>query len=163
MRAGPKPATRVEPPRSLAGRAAVERNLSDQVAAMLGREIVRGVHPPGAQLPNAQEMCARFQVSRTALREAYSLLNAKSLIVARPKTGTRVRPRDEWNLFDPEVLAWYMQSEPTAGFIADLFVLRQMVEPLRPRWRRRRIRKRPSSASPPPSRAWSGSRTAPRS
>jgi len=133
--AGPKPSTRVEPatrvvpPRSLAGRAAIERNLSDQVAATLGREIVRGVLPPGAQLPNAQDMCARFQVSRTALREAYSLLNAKSLIVARPKTGTRVRPRDEWNLFDPEVLAWYMQSEPTAAFIADLFVLRQMVEP----------------------------------
>jgi len=96
---------------------------------MLGREIVRGVHPPGAQLPNADEMCARFEVSRTALREAYSLLSAKSLIVARPKTGTRVRPRDEWNLFDPEVLAWHMQSEPTVAFIGDLFVLRQMVEP----------------------------------
>ncbi len=96
---------------------------------MLGREIVRGVHPPGAQLPNAQEMCARFQVSRTALREAYSLLSAKALIAARPKTGTRVRPRKEWNLFDPDVLAWHMQSEPTAAFIGDLFVLRQMVEP----------------------------------
>ena len=107
----------------------IERNLSDQVAAMLGREIVRGVHPPGAQLPNAEDMCARFQVSRTALREAYSLLSAKALISARPKRGTRVRPREEWNLFDPEVLAWHMQSEPTAAFIGDLFVLRQMVEP----------------------------------
>jgi DNA-binding FadR family transcriptional regulator len=74
-------------------------------------------------------MCARFQVSRTALREAYSLLSAKALISARPKTGTRVRPREEWNLFDPDVLAWHMQSEPTAAFIGDLFVLRQMVEP----------------------------------
>lgn len=96
---------------------------------MLGREIVRGLHPPGAQLPNAEEMCVRFQVSRTALREAYSLLSAKALIAARPKTGTRVRPREEWNLFDPDVLAWHMQSEPTAAFIGDLFVLRQMVEP----------------------------------
>jgi DNA-binding FadR family transcriptional regulator len=110
-------------------RRGVERNLSDQVAAMLGREIVRGLHPPGAQLPNAEEMCVRFQVSRTALREAYSLLSAKALIAARPKTGTRVRPREEWNLFDPDVLAWHMQSEPTFDFIGDLFVLRQMVEP----------------------------------
>ncbi len=108
---------------------AIERNLSDQVASALGREIVRGVHPPGAQLPNAIEMCARFQVSRTALREAYSLLSAKALIAARPKTGTRVRPRHEWNLFDPDVLAWHLQSEPTGAFISDLFVLRQMVEP----------------------------------
>jgi DNA-binding FadR family transcriptional regulator len=120
---------RLKPARSSADRAEVERNLSDQVAAMLGREIVRGVHLPGAQLPNAQEMCARFQVSRTALREAYSLLSAKALIVARPKIGTRVRPREEWNLFDPDVLAWHIQSEPTAAFISDLFVLRQMVEP----------------------------------
>jgi GntR family transcriptional regulator, galactonate operon transcriptional repressor len=112
------------------GRAAgIERNLSDQVAAALGREIVRGVHPPGAQLPNAEEMRARFGVSRTALREAYSLLSAKALIAARPKTGTRVRPRQEWNLFDPDVLAWHLQSQPTGAFIADLFVLRQMVEP----------------------------------
>jgi len=116
-------------PRTRPVRAEIERNLSDQVAAALGREIVRGVHPPGAQLPNALEMCARFQVSRTALREAYSLLSAKALIAARPKTGTRVRPRQEWNLFDPDVLAWHMQSEPTGEFIADLFVLRQMVEP----------------------------------
>ena len=112
-----------------ATREAIERNLSDQVAAALGREIVRGLHPPGSQLPNAAEMCARFKVSRTALREAYSLLSAKALIAARPKTGTRVRPRQEWNLFDPDVLAWHLQSEPTGAFIADLFVLRQMVEP----------------------------------
>jgi GntR family transcriptional regulator, galactonate operon transcriptional repressor len=112
-----------------AGRTEIERNLSDQVAATLGREIVRGVHLPGVQLPNALAMCARFRVSRTALREAYSLLSAKALIAARPKTGTRVRPREDWNLFDPDVLAWHMQSEPTAAFIADLFVLRKMVEP----------------------------------
>jgi len=116
-------------PASIGREDAVERNLSDQVAGVLGREIVRGLHPPGAQLPNAEEMRARFGVSRTALREAYSLLSAKALIAARPKTGTRVRPRQEWNLFDPDVLAWHLQSEPTGAFIADLFVLRQMVEP----------------------------------
>jgi DNA-binding FadR family transcriptional regulator len=110
-------------------RSAIERNLSDQVAAALGREIIRGVHPPGAQLPNSDEMCARFQVSRTALREAYSVLSAKALIAARPKTGTRVRAREDWNLFDPDVLAWHIESTPTGAFIADLFVLREMVEP----------------------------------
>src|SRR5271169_4809066 len=103
VRIRPKPSARPAP---------FERNLSDQVAAALGREIVRGLHPPGSQLPNAAEMCARFKVSRTALREAYSLLSAKALIAARPKTGTRVRPRQEWNLFDPDVLAWHLQSEP---------------------------------------------------
>ena len=63
-----------------------------QLAGRLGREIVGGIYPPGSLLPNAAEMCARFSVSRTALREAYSVLTAKALIVARPKIGTRVRP-----------------------------------------------------------------------
>ena len=68
-------------------------------------------------------------MSRTALREAYSMLSAKALIVARPKIGTRVRPKSDWNLLDPEVLAWHLQATPSEHFVDDLFVLRQMVEP----------------------------------
>ncbi len=108
---------------------AFERNIYSQLAGRLGREIVAGVFPPGSLLPNALEMCGRFSVSRTALREAYSVLTAKGLIVARPKIGTRVRQRAEWNLLDPEVLAWHLQAAPTEDFVGDLFVLRQMVEP----------------------------------
>ena len=74
-------------------------------------------------------MCARFSVSRTALREGYSVLAAKALIVARPKIGTRVRPKADWNMLDPEVLSWHLQSRPTESFVSELFVLRQMVEP----------------------------------
>jgi DNA-binding FadR family transcriptional regulator len=106
-----------------------ERNIHTYLAGTLGREIVSGVFAPGSLLPNAVEMCARFSVSRTALREAYSVLSAKALIMARPKVGTRVRPKADWNLLDPEVLAWHLQSAPTENFVADLYVLRQMVEP----------------------------------
>ena len=74
-------------------------------------------------------MCAGFSVSRTALREAYSILSAKGLIVARPKIGTRVRPKAEWNLLDPEVLAWHLAATPSEHLIDELFALRQMVEP----------------------------------
>ena len=106
-----------------------ERNIYSQLAARLGQEIVAGVYPPGSLLPNAQQMCSRFSVSRTALREAYSILSAKALIVARPKIGTRVRPKSDWNLLDPEVLAWHLQATPSEQFVDELFVLRQMVEP----------------------------------
>ena len=108
---------------------AFARNIYSQVAGRLGQEIVAGVYPPGTLLPNAAEMCARFSVSRTALREAYSILSAKALIVARPKIGTRVRPKSDWNLLDSEVLAWHLQATPNEHFVDDLFVLRQMVEP----------------------------------
>jgi DNA-binding FadR family transcriptional regulator len=106
-----------------------ERNLHSRLAARLGREIVGGIYPPGSLLPNVTEMCARFSVSRTALREAYSMLSAKALIVARPKIGTRVRPQSEWNLLDPEVLGWRLEVGPAEHLVDDLFVLRQMVEP----------------------------------
>ena len=106
-----------------------ERNIHTSLAGRLGREIVSGIYPPGSLLPNAADMCGRFSVSRTALREAYSVLTAKAMIVARPKIGTRVRPKADWNMLDPEVLSWHLQTTPTESFVAELFVLRQMVEP----------------------------------
>ena len=108
---------------------AFERNIYSQLAGRLGQEIVAGVYPAGSLLPNAQDMCARFSVSRTALREAYSILSAKALILARPKIGTRVRPKSEWNLLDPEVLAWHLAATPSEHLVDELFALRQMVEP----------------------------------
>ena len=102
---------------------ALGRNIYSRVASRLGQEIIAGVYPPGTLLPIAADMCARFSVSRTALREAYSILSAKALIVARPKIGTRVRPKSEWNLLDSEVLAWHLQATPNEHFIDDLFVL----------------------------------------
>ena len=120
----------IDAPARYAGEdAPFERNIHAYLAGKLGREIVGGTYPPGSLLPNAIEMCARFSVSRTALREAYSMLTAKALIVARPKVGTRVRPKADWNMLDPEVLAWHMQTVPTEDFVDDLFVLRQMIEP----------------------------------
>ena len=50
---------------------------------------------------NSSEM---LDVSRTVLREAIKVLAGKGLVESRPKTGTRVRPRAEWNFLDPDVL-----------------------------------------------------------
>jgi DNA-binding FadR family transcriptional regulator len=100
------------------------------LAARLGRDIVTGVFPPGSLLPSAAEMGERFSTSRTALREAYSKLSGKGLIVARPRIGTRVRLKSDWNLLDPEVLAWHLSAEPEEDFAAELFALRRAIEPV---------------------------------
>ena len=105
----------------------VSRRSEAQLAARVGRAIVSGVFPPGSLLPNAAEMGERFSASRTALREAYSRLSGKGLIVARPKIGTRVRPRTDWNLLDSEILAWHLSSEPEEHLAADLFELRRAI------------------------------------
>ena len=74
-------------------------------------------------------MLKRYSVSRTALREAYSKLAAKGLIIARPKVGTSVRPHAFWNMLDPEVLGWHMQTKPAGEIARELYTLRRMVEP----------------------------------
>lgn len=106
-----------------------ERNVYAYIAHKLGCEIVSGVFPPGTLLPNESEMRARFAVSRTALREAYSVLAAKGLILPRPKIGTRVRAKADWNMLDPEVLTWHLEAVPNEEFISELYTLRLMIEP----------------------------------
>ena len=109
--------------------APVEHNIHSYLANNLGREIVGGTYPPGSLLPAEGDLLARFSVSRTALREAYRGLAAKGLILSRSKVGTRVRPKTDWNMLDPEVLAWHLQAVPTEDLVADLYVLRQIIEP----------------------------------
>lgn len=102
---------------------------SDHIVHRLGREIVGGVYLPDTRLPNEAEMLDRYQVSRTALREAYSKLTAKGMILARPKVGTRVRAASAWNMLDPDVLTWHMQTKPAYEVARDLYTLRRIIEP----------------------------------
>ncbi len=99
------------------------------VVHSIGRDIVSGKFEPDTRLPDEATMLKRYSVSRTALREAYSKLAAKGLIVARPKVGTIVRPHALWNMLDPEVLSWHLQTRPAGEIARDLYVLRRMVEP----------------------------------
>jgi DNA-binding FadR family transcriptional regulator len=105
------------------------RNANDTLAAALGGEIIAGVYAPGARLPSESALLDRFKVSRPTLREAFQVLAAKGLIVSRQKVGTCVRPKSDWNMLDPDFLAWHLRAALTEEFVADLFQLRQMVEP----------------------------------
>ena len=71
----------------------------------------------------------RFGVSRTVLREALRTLTSKGLIESRPKIGTRVRPRDAWNLLDADVLEWYSRVAKPLQFALKLQEMREMIEP----------------------------------
>lgn len=105
------------------------RNLHGQVVNELGRRVVGGVYAAGALLPNEDQLCAELAVSRTALREAIKVLAAKGLLEPRPRIGTRVRPTEQWNLLDPDILAWRCATGADAEFLQHLTELREIIEP----------------------------------
>jgi DNA-binding FadR family transcriptional regulator len=105
------------------------RRLHGAIAYKLGTAIVSGEYAPGDILSGEVAFSEALDVSRSAYREAVQVLVAKGLVESRPKAGTRVLPRDRWNLLDPDVLAWAFAGEPDAQYIRSLFELRAIVEP----------------------------------
>jgi len=105
------------------------RSLHGQVAHDIGSRILQGDLQPGQILPNEATLSAELSVSRTALREAIKVLAAKGLVESRPKTGTKIRPRESWNFLDPDILSWLFASGPNRQAAIILFEVRQIVEP----------------------------------
>ncbi|WP_420822864.1 FadR/GntR family transcriptional regulator [Sphingomonas solaris] len=105
------------------------RRLHGAIARKLGTAILAGEFAPGSLLSSEVEFSEALGVSRGAYREAVQVLTAKGLVESRPKAGTRILPRERWNLLDPEVLAWAFAGEPDVHFVHNLFELRAVVEP----------------------------------
>src|SRR5437867_2716875 len=105
-----------------------ERSLHGRIVHAIGRRILKGDLAPGDLLPAEPELGA----SRTVVREAVKVLAAKGLVESRPKTGTRVRSRDAWNLLDPDVLAWQQDGadgDGTDSLLRKMTEVRRIIEP----------------------------------
>lgn len=96
----------------------------------LGQAIVRAEFAPGDPLPNADDWSAAYGVSRTVLREVIKVLAGKGMVESRPKIGTRIRDRSEWNFLDPDVLAWRYGGTTDFTDARSLFELRRAIEPM---------------------------------
>ncbi|MBX2858348.1 MAG: FadR family transcriptional regulator [Cellvibrionaceae bacterium] len=105
------------------------RNLTQQLVHDLGSAIVKGVYTSAEGLPSEAELCEQFSVSRSATREAVKMLTAKGMLSSRPRQGIRVQPREQWNLFDTEVLQWILTGAPTLSLLRDFLQLRSGIEP----------------------------------
>lgn len=101
----------------------------EAVSQAIGRRIVQGEYLPGTVLPAEAEWSSRFNVSRSVVREAIKILSAKGLLTSRPKVGSRVEPRQRWNLLDHDVLAWYAEAPGRKEFLRSLQEFRRIFEP----------------------------------
>ncbi|WP_329573570.1 FadR/GntR family transcriptional regulator [Streptomyces sp. NBC_01361] len=98
------------------------------VVEALARRIFDGTYAEG-DLLDLPGLMAELDVSQTVLREAIKVLTTKGLLDARQKRGTFIRPRDDWNLLDSDVLRWTIDSGAPGAFFSDLLELRRAVEP----------------------------------
>src|SRR5919197_2710127 len=77
----------------------ITSSLADEIAFRLQAAILDGLYPPGTHLLQ-DELCARFGVSRTPVREALRKLQAQHLVVVVPNKGATVRFPSQGELRD---------------------------------------------------------------
>ncbi|MEV0703500.1 FCD domain-containing protein [Saccharopolyspora sp. NPDC050389] len=102
--------------------------LHDKVLDELGHEIAAGIHRPGSVL-RIDEMEQRFGISRSVAREVVRSLASIRLVIGRKRVGIVVRPRADWNAFDPLLIRWLLAADRTAQ-LKTLAELRTAVEPM---------------------------------
>jgi GntR family transcriptional regulator len=83
-----------------------------QLAELLEEEIVSGRWPPGARVPSENELCWRYGLSRTTIRQALGRLEQEGLVSREKGRGTFVS--------DAGPRSWLIQS--TDGFFHDEFL-----------------------------------------
>jgi len=107
---------------------AYHRKLYQYVVEEIGHQIMQGHYGIGDVLPTEDRLSEEMQVSRGVLREAIQVLAQKGLVQTRPRVGSQVLPRKNWNLFDPDVLVWRLQIEDKTTFLKDVTEVRRLIE-----------------------------------
>ena len=100
------------------------------VVDIVGQRIASGEYSEGETLPVEQQLADSLGVGRNALREAIKVLSGKGLISTAPRSGTKIRPKGDWNMLDPDVLSWHADPETaTPEFLLALLEIRRIFEP----------------------------------
>lgn len=99
------------------------------VTAAIGADICGGRFPPGTVLPRESDLCETYGVSRTVIRESLKVLETKGLVHGRPRVGTLVLDRSEWNVLDAQILEWMGPDVLSAELLSSILEARRTVEP----------------------------------
>lgn len=97
-----------------------------QVIDALHEEMRSGVLTPGMQLPGELELCAKFNVSRTVIRQALNELDREGLVMREKGRGTFVAPLKIKEKFFQKLTGFY-QDMVDQGYMPVTKVLRQRV------------------------------------
>ncbi len=105
-----------------------EAGLHGRVLDHLGTAICGGDLTAGAVL-NIDDLVDRYAVSRSVIREVLRVLASMGFIETRRRVGVMIRPANDWNVFDPQVIRWRLASTGRIAQIRSITELRTAVEP----------------------------------
>lgn len=104
-------------------------SLYSHVVDTLGQEIVGGVRRAGDIIaPDLVQ--AEYEVSRSVVRESLRTLASLGLVQARQQVGTRVLPRENWQLLSPQIIRWRGRGPDYLVQQRELLELRLGIEPV---------------------------------
>lgn len=94
----------------------------------LGTAIVSGEYSAG-QVITLDGLSAQHGVSRSVVREAVRVLESMGMVESRRRVGITIQPASKWNVFDPIVIRWRLESGDQAAQLLSLSELRRGFEP----------------------------------
>jgi DNA-binding FadR family transcriptional regulator len=103
--------------------------LHERVLARLGPAIVSGAVAEGSVL-RIEQIGDEHGVSRTVARDVVKVLESLQVVTSRRRVGVTIRPRTEWNLFDPRLIRWRLAGPDRERQLRSLGELRRAVEPV---------------------------------
>lgn len=110
----------------------------ESVLDTLGSDIVSGVIAPGTVF-TLQDLSDKYSISRTVAREAMRALEQLGLAKSSRRVGITVLPKDNWAVFDDDIISWRLASETERDDqLLSLTELRVGIEPIAARLMARR-------------------------
>ena len=108
--------------RATTGQASGKRpRVQKNVTAAIGTDICMGRYTERSPL--------LYGVSRTVIRESLKILGTKGLVYSRPRVGTVVCSKDDWNLLDPQILEWMGPHVLGDDLLDCILETRRIIEP----------------------------------
>ena len=117
--------------------ASTGRSSHDSISAMrlhrtmmhsLAADVVSGKLQPGTKLAREVDLAERFDMSRGATREGIRALEEPGLIAVKHGRGAVVAPREDWDLFDAEIMAIVLEGPAAADVLGDYLECRRILE-----------------------------------
>ncbi len=100
-----------------------------QLVNIIGRSIVKGDYKAGDVFESENALCKEYQVSRGVIRELLQRLSEKGLIEKRMHSSWRVCSKEEWNIFDDDLIDWCFRDHQNLDLYLQFLEFRKQIEP----------------------------------